>query len=152
MCKQRRKRSITTATSMIVPMLVVLSACASGPSASSVKSSIALANDAVSRARTDGALQSAPMPLQEAQQKLGAAQDAASHDRNAEAVRLATEAKADADLADVTAQTAQATQAAAAVQQDAGAMRLQGSTVPPPLGVGAPMPLASPSRSGPANR
>lgn len=126
------------AISVALALPAALAACASGEAATSATSAIAVAGDAIARARTDGALQSAPLPLHEAEQKLQAAQQAQAHDNHKEADRLAIEAKADADLADMTSRAAHAEKAAATVREDAGALRMQGSTTPAPIPSGAP--------------
>jgi hypothetical protein len=115
------------AAGVMCPLVMALAACASGRGAPAASPSIALATESVDRARTDGALQSAETPMLEAQRKLGAAQEAAARGENDKAIRLATEAKAEADLADATARAAEAERAAAAVKQDAGMLRQQGT-------------------------
>lgn len=116
------------AAGAMCPLVLAMAACGGGrASPSATAASIALATESVNRARTDGALQSAQEPMQEAQQKLTAAQQAAARDDNDQAIRLATEAKANADLADTTARAAEAERAAAAVKQDAGILRQQGT-------------------------
>jgi len=115
------------AAGAICALVLVMAACGGGRASPSATAAIALATESVNRARTDGALQSAQEPMQEAQQKLTAAQLAAARDDNDQAIRLATEAKADADLADTTARAAEAERAAAAVKQDAGILRQQGT-------------------------
>jgi sRNA-binding protein len=83
----------------------------------------ACANDAISHARADNALGATPQMVNEAEQRLGQAQAAAKDGDNETAVRLADEAKADANLADATAQASQAERAAQAVNADVGTLK-----------------------------
>ena len=110
---------------VMCPLVFAVAGCGGGQASPSPVPSIALATESVNRARTDGALQSAETPLLEAQRKLGAAQEAAARGENDRAMRLATEAKADADLADTTARAAEAERASAAVKQDTNMLRQQ---------------------------
>jgi hypothetical protein len=110
-------------TRVVLSLVVVglsLAACASGPPATTVSASMGAASDAVNHARSDNALGAAPDVMNEAQQKLSQAQSAENAGENALAVRLAAEAKADADLADATAQTARAQKAAQQVNSGIG--------------------------------
>jgi hypothetical protein len=120
-------RQAAVAACVMCPSVFPLAGCGGGQAAPSATPSIALATESVDRARTDGALQSAGTPLLEAQRKLGAAQEAAARGENDKAIRLATEAKADADLADTTARAAEAERASAAVKQDTDMLRQQGT-------------------------
>ena len=120
-------RQAAIAAGVMCPLVLAVAACGGGRASISATPSIALATESVDRARTDGALQSAETPILEAQRKLGAAQEAAARGENDKAIRLATEAKADADLADTTARAAEAERAAAAVKQETGMLRQQGA-------------------------
>jgi hypothetical protein len=111
------------ALSSAVAIVVTLGACASGPPETAISSSLAVANDAINRARTDGALGAAPQSIANAQQKLAQAQDAAKAGQKEAAIRLADEAKAEADLADATSQAAQAENAAQQIGNDIGTLR-----------------------------
>jgi Domain of unknown function (DUF4398) len=102
---------------------MTLGACASGPPSTAVSASIAAANDAISHARADNALGESPQMVNDAEQRLSQAQAAAKNDDNETAIRLANEAKADADLADATAQASQAERAAQAVNADVGTLK-----------------------------
>lgn len=107
---------------------MTLAACASGPPSTAASASIAAANDAISHARADNALGASPQMVNDAEQRLSQAQAAAKDDDNETAIRLADEAKADADLADATAQASQAERAAQAVNSDVST--LQQTTAP----------------------
>jgi hypothetical protein len=102
---------------------MTLGACASGPPSTAASASIAAANDAISHARADNALGASPQMVNEAEQRLSQAQAAAKDDDNETAIRLADEAKADADLADATAQAAQSEKAAQTVNADVGTLK-----------------------------
>ena len=121
------RRQAAIAAGVMCPLAFAVAACGGSQASPSATPSIALATESVNRARTDGALQSAETPMLEAQRKLGAAQEAATRGENDKAIRLATEAKAEADLADTTARAAEAERAAAAVKQDTGTLRQQGT-------------------------
>jgi hypothetical protein len=114
----------------VLAIAVPLAACASGPPKTEVSSSIAAATDAANHARTDGALAAAPDIMADALQKLSQAQTAAKEDDRKTAIRLANEAKADADLADATSQAARAEAASQAVNSDLDT--LQQTTTPKP--------------------
>jgi hypothetical protein len=107
---------------------MTLGACASGPPSTAASASIAAANDAISHARSDNALGASPQMVNDAEQRLSQAQAAAKDDDNETAIRLADEAKADADLADATAQASEAERAAQTVNADVGT--LQQTTAP----------------------
>jgi len=109
---------------------MTLGACGSGPPRTEVSASIAAANNAADHARTDGALAAAPATMADALQKLSQAQAAAKDDERETAIRLANEAKADADLADATSQAARAEAASQAVNIDLGTLRQ--TTAPKP--------------------
>jgi flagellar basal body L-ring protein FlgH len=119
-----------TGAGLMLAAMAALGGCASGPPESAADSAIAVAGTEINQARQDGALASASVSVQEAQQKLLAAQQARSNGDTAAAIRLADEAKADADLADTTARAAHEEQAAAAVRNDAGALRQMTSPNP----------------------
>jgi hypothetical protein len=107
----------------VAVMTMTLGACASGPPATSASAAIAAANDAISHARADNGLGAAPDIVNEAEQRSNQAQAAAKDGDNETAIRLANEAKADADLADARAQADQSEKAAGAVNSDIGALR-----------------------------
>ena len=107
--------------------LVSLAACASGPPKTAASAAIASATEAINHARTDNALAAAPQFMGEAQQRLAQAQAAINDGDNKTAIRLADEAKADAELADAMAQTAKAENAARTVNSDIGTLQ---QTVP----------------------
>jgi hypothetical protein len=106
-----------------VVLATLLGACASGPPKTEATAALGAANDAVAHARDDNALAASPDVAAEAQQRLVQAQTALNNGDTATAIRLANEAKADADLADATARAAQAQKASSAVQSDIGAMQ-----------------------------
>jgi hypothetical protein len=109
--------------SCVFVVAMTLGACASGPPSTAVSASIAAANDAINHARADNALGASPQMVNEAEQRLSQAQAAAKSDDNETAIRLADEAKADADLADATAQASQAEKAAQTVNSDVGTLK-----------------------------
>jgi hypothetical protein len=117
----------------LVAIGMTLGACASGPPKTEVSSAIAAANNATEHARIDGALAAAPATMADALQKLSQAQAAAKDDERETAIRLANEAKADADLADATSQAARAEAASQAVNSDL--RTLQQTTAPKPGGL-----------------
>jgi hypothetical protein len=106
------------ALSSILFVTATLGACASGPPSTAASASIAAADEAIGHARRDNGLAVAPDIVNEAQQKVSQARSAANSEDNATAIRLADEAKADADLADATAQNLKAQQAAQTVSSD----------------------------------
>lgn len=114
----------------VVAIGMTLGACASGPPETEVSSAIAAANDATDHARTDGALATAPDTMADAFQKLNQAQAAAKDGDRKIAIRLANEAKADADLADATSQAVRAEAASRAVNTDLST--LQQTAAPKP--------------------
>jgi Domain of unknown function (DUF4398) len=114
--------------SSILFLAITLGACASGPPATQVSASIAAANEAIIHARNDNALSAAPDLAMEAERKLTQAQTAAKSGDNTTADRLANEAKADAELADATAQNMKSQQAAQTVHSDI--TTLQQTTAP----------------------
>jgi len=109
--------------SYVFVMAMTLAACASGPPSTAASASIAAANDAISHARADNALGTSPQMVNDAEQRLSQAQAAAKDDDNETAIRLADEAKADADLADATAQASQAERAAQTVNADVNTLK-----------------------------
>lgn len=115
----------------IAVIVITLGACASGPPKTEVSSSIAAANAAVNHARTDGALAAAPDALLNAQQKLDQAQTAAKNDDGKTAIRLADEARAEADFADAKSQAVRAEKAAHAINSDVDTLQQQ-TTSPKP--------------------
>ena len=94
--------------------LAVLAACASTPPP---KSELAVAEAAVANASSAGALQWAPAELRSAQDKLVRAQAAMAAKENAQALTLAMEANADAQLAVAATRAAKAQRAADEVQE-----------------------------------
>jgi hypothetical protein len=100
--------------SAVLGAALTLGACASGPPATAAAAALGSAGEAINHARADNGLAAAPDIVAEAQQKLAQARTAAQNGDNAAAIRLANEAKADADLADATAQAARAREAASA--------------------------------------
>lgn len=103
--------------------LTMLAGCASGPPATATAASMAAASEAINHARSDNALASAPQIIADAQQRYNQAQTAANSGDNEAAIRLANEAKADADLADATAQATQSEQAAQTVNSDINTLK-----------------------------
>jgi len=124
-------------TRRALPALIILapllSACASGqpPTAQ-----LAVAGSTLSDAERAGAVRDAPVELKLARQKLAAAQAATREENYDEARRLASEAEADAKLAEVKTRATHAEQSAAAVQR--GAATLQRELSP----ASAPAPTA----------
>jgi TRAP-type mannitol/chloroaromatic compound transport system substrate-binding protein len=110
------------ALSSVSVLAMTLGACASGPPSTAASASIAAASDAISHARADNALGASPDIVNEAEQRLSQAQGAVKDGDNETAIRLANEAKADADLADATAQADQAEKAAGTVNSDIGTL------------------------------
>lgn len=94
--------------------LAVLAACASTPPP---KSELAVAEAAVANASSAGALQFAPAELRSAQDKLVRAQAAMAAKEHAQALTLAMEASADAQLAAAATRAAKAQRAADEVQE-----------------------------------
>jgi len=109
--------------SSISVLAMTLAACASGPPSTAASASVAAASDAISHARADNALGASPDIVNDAEQRLSQAQAAAKDGDNETAIRLANEAKADANLADATAQADQAEKAAGTVNSDIGTLR-----------------------------
>jgi hypothetical protein len=108
---------ITYRFALAIAAALTLGACASGPP-----------KTAATHARNDNALAAQPQIMQEAQQRLDQALTAANSGDNRTAIRLADEAKADADLADAAAQADVAEKAAQTVRSDIGT--LQQTTAP----------------------
>lgn len=94
--------------------------CASGnPPDAELARSAAAVNDAVSA----GATELAPNDLKAAQEKLAIAQKAAAEKEYGRALQFATQAEADAKLAETRALSAKSQKAAAAVQDDIRVLR-----------------------------
>jgi hypothetical protein len=108
---------------LIAATVLTLGACASGPPKTAATEALGSASTAISHARTDNALAAQPQIMQEAQQRFDQAQAAADKGDTQTAIRLAEEAKADADFADSAAQAAKAEQAAQAVRSDIGTLK-----------------------------
>jgi hypothetical protein len=98
------------------PLLVIaaLAACAGTPPP---KAELAVAEAAVANATSAGALQWAPAEMRTAQDKLGRAQQAMVAKENAQALTLAHEASADAQLATAASRAAKAQRAADEVHE-----------------------------------
>jgi Domain of unknown function (DUF4398) len=121
----RRLCQILAQLSLVSPLLA---ACAGAPPPTS---QLAVAGSTISEAETAGAVQYAPVPLKQAKQELASAQAASSNGRYEMAQRLATEAEADAKLAEVTTQASLAEQSANAVQQGITTLRQEAAPPPP---------------------
>lgn len=103
-----------------------VAACAGG--APPPTGEVAVANARIGDAERNGAVQYAPVELNDARTKLAQA-EAAMRDHNYEhATRLAGEAEADARLADVKARAAAQQKAAGTVQQDMQTLGRQDQT------------------------
>ena len=89
----------------------LLASCAGTPPP---PAELAVANSTVQQAEQVGAVQYAPVELNNARAKIALANNAVKGDHPKEAQRLAAEAAADAKLAEAKAQAVQAQQAAAA--------------------------------------
>lgn len=100
--------------------LLVLAACASTPPP---KEQMAVAEAAVANASSAGAVQWAPVEMRMAQDKLARAQSALVAKDNAQALTLAHEANADAQLAASAARAAKAQKAADEVQAASRVLR-----------------------------
>jgi len=94
--------------------MAMLSACASTPPP---KAELAVAEAAVANATNAGALQWAPAEMRTAQDKLVRAQSAMAAKEHAQALTLAQEADADAQLAATSARAAKSRRAADEVQE-----------------------------------
>lgn len=148
-----RRRAIPFRGTLAIAMTsLALVACAGGepPSAQLGASSQAIAN-----AERAGALEHAPVELQQARDKMAAAREAVRDEDYERARRLAEQAQLDADLAASRAQSAEAREAAAAIQGDLQALRggiggagtgMSGATVGPVEGGPQSIPPATRSR------
>jgi hypothetical protein len=96
-------------------MSLTLSGCAT--STPPPVADLAIAGSTIDDAEHNGAVEFAPIQLQAARDKLAAAQQAVRDDDNKRAVSLAYEAKVEAKLAQVTAESGHAQKSAGAVQQ-----------------------------------
>lgn len=94
--------------------VTVLAACASVPPP---KAELAVAEAAVANANTAGGMQWAPAEMRTAQDKLSRAQSAMAAKDHAQALTLANEANADAQLAAAAARAAKAQRSAEEVQE-----------------------------------
>jgi hypothetical protein len=121
------KQDSVIAAGLMCAIALAIAACTGGQPSTSANAEVAVASDAVNRARSNGGLEAAEGAMVQAQQKLSGAQAAIANGDSDQAALLAAEAKADADLADTTARAAQARRAATAVQQDVNTLRQQGS-------------------------
>ncbi|WP_051340970.1 DUF4398 domain-containing protein [Azospirillum halopraeferens] len=97
-----------------------LAACAGGPPPPTAE--MGAAAQAIDTAERAGALQHAPIELQNARDKLAAADAAMQDDHRTTARRLAEQARADAELAAVRAEQAAASEAAVAVSRETQAL------------------------------
>lgn len=100
--------------------LGLLAGCAMTPPPSQ---QMAVSRAAVESARAAGGNQYAPVELQQAMNKLDAAEQAMAREDYAEAKKLAEQAEVDARLASATAHSAKAQRASAAVEEDIRVLR-----------------------------
>lgn len=119
---------ITYRFALAAAAALALGACAGGPPKTAATAALGRAGDAITHARNDNALAAQPQIMQEAQQRFDQARMAADNGDTRTAIRLADEAKADADLADAAAQADVAEKAAQTVRSDIGT--LQQTTAP----------------------
>ncbi len=99
-----------SALAVITGAFIVLAGCASKGEAPVAQ--LATARASITQAESAGALQSAPVEILAARDKLGRAEAAVREERYAEARRLAEEAEADAELAERKTQAAKSAAAA----------------------------------------
>jgi hypothetical protein len=134
MQKRPHRRHALPALIMLAPLLA---ACASGepPTAQ-----LAVAGSRLADAERAGAARDAPVELKLAREKLAAARAATREEKYEEARRLASEAEADAKLAEVKTRATLAEQSAAAVESGARTLRQELSPTPAPAP--APVPAA----------
>jgi hypothetical protein len=124
-----RRPDIRHALPALIILAPLLSACAS---AQPPTAQLAVAGSTLSDAERAGAVRDAPVELNLARQKLAAAQAATRQENYDEARRLATEAEADAKLAEVKTRATLAEQSAAAVQRGATTLQRELSPAPTP--------------------
>lgn len=105
---------------------VGLAACAGGVPPPTGE--VAVANARISDAERSGAVQYAPVELNDARSKLGQAEAAMRDHDYQHATRLAGEAEADARLADVKARAAAQQKAAGTIQQDMQTLQREDQT------------------------
>jgi hypothetical protein len=109
------------AAATLIPIAgLPVAGCASGQPP---KAEIALATDAVSDAERAGAVEYAPVELNQARQRLSDAQAASRNEDYRAAARLAEEAVADAKLARLKTQASLAEKSAGAVQAGSNTLR-----------------------------
>jgi len=111
---RRRHVAFTASGWWALAAMAMLSACASTPPP---KAELAVAEAAVANATNAGALQWAPAEMRTAQDKLVRAQSAMAAKEHAQALTLAQEADADAQLAATSARAAKSRRAADEVQE-----------------------------------
>jgi len=114
MASRRRHPTSTRSRWFAFAALAMLSACASTPPP---KAELAVAEASVVNASNAGALQWAPAEMRTAQDKLVRAQSAMAAKEHSQALTLAHEADADAQLAAATARAAKSKRAADEVQE-----------------------------------
>lgn len=108
-------------TPWLAGLALALTACASGPPAPTEQMAVSAA--AIEQAVSAGAPELAPRELGTARDKLARAKVAMDANDNAQALILAEQAQADAQLAVTKARTAKAEKAAAALAEDRRVLR-----------------------------
>lgn len=100
---------------------LALSACAASPPAPTAQMAVSAA--AIDQAASAGAAELAPAELSAAREKLDRARMAMNNQNNTQALILAEQAQADAQLAVTRSRTAKAEKAAASLQEDRRILR-----------------------------